>query len=186
MLVEISNCFELYLQIYFGIFQLIYTALQMSRTTFAEKLERVSWLTTYLGKLLDIFIFLLVSLVIISPIRIHILMVVTKVWLGHILCFRACDFWWLLFWFSIEDSCFYVKFSCSVEWICLHLSDLIYWWGHWRWNCHWRWKCDRYLHYCFFWACETCNRKHKMATFSHCCFPILSFCVGGICWFFVK
>jgi len=49
----------------------------MSRTTFAEKLERVSWLTTYLGKLLDIFIFLLVSLVIISPIRIHILMVVT-------------------------------------------------------------------------------------------------------------
>jgi len=90
------------------------------------------------------------------------------------------------FGFSIEDSCFYVKFSCSVEWICLHLSDLIYWWGHWRWNCHWRWKCDRYLHYCFFWACETCNRKHKMATFSHCCFPILSFCVGGICWFFVK
>ena len=61
LLVEISNCFELYLQIYFGIFQLIYTALQMSRTTFAEKLERVSWLTTYLGKLLDIFIFLLVS-----------------------------------------------------------------------------------------------------------------------------
>lgn len=77
LLVEISNCFELYLrQIYFRFFQLSYTMpCGCWGKVLLQKLERVSCLTTYLGKLFDIF--LLVIQVTISPCRIHVLFVVS-------------------------------------------------------------------------------------------------------------